>query len=81
MASKIWMTLWVTGSAVVMLMLLGMAHGVEKEQAVLSYQIDVILEKLHSHTERLEIIQGSQYEILKQLDIIKEYGNTGKAEY
>jgi hypothetical protein len=72
MASKIWMTLWVTGSAVIMLMLLGMNHGVEKEQAVMSYQIDTILEKLDLHTEKLEIIQGSQYEILKQLDIIKE---------
>ena len=55
-----------------MLMLLGMNHGVEKEQAVMSYQIDTILEKLDLHTEKLEIIQGSQYEILKQLDIIKE---------
>ena len=72
MASKIWMTLWVTGSAVIMLMLLGMNHGVEKEQAVMSYQIDTILERLDIHTEKLEIIQGSQYEILKQLDIIKE---------
>ena len=72
MASKIWMTLWVTGSATLMLMLFGMVHGVEKEQAVLSYQIDAVLEKLVLHTEKLEIIQGSQYEILKQLDIIKE---------
>ena len=72
MASKIWMTLWVTGSAVIMLMLLGMNHGVEKEQAVMSYQIDTILVNLDLHTEKLEIIQGSQYEILKQLDIIKE---------
>ena len=72
MASKIWMTLWVSGSAIIMLMLLGMNHGVEKEQAVMSYQIDIILERLDLHTEKLEIIQGSQYEILKQLDIIKE---------
>tara|TARA_Y100001973_G_C5183868_1_gene326595 strand:+ start:1137 stop:1358 length:222 start_codon:yes stop_codon:yes gene_type:complete len=72
MASKIWMTLWVTGSAVVMLMLFGMVHGVEKEQAVLSYQIDAVLEKLVLHTEKLEIIQGSQYEILRQIDSLKE---------
>ena len=71
MASKIWMTLWVTGSAIVMLMLLGMNHGVEKEQAVMSYQIDAVLEKLVLHTEKLEIIEGSQYEILKQIDSLK----------
>jgi hypothetical protein len=72
MASKIWMTLWVTGSAALMLMLFGMVHGVEKEQAVLSYQIDAVLEKLVLHTEKLEIIQGSQYEILRQIDNLKE---------
>ena len=72
MASKIWMTLWVTGSAALMLMLFGMVYGVEKEQAVLSYQIDAVLEKLVLHTEKLEIIQGSQYEILRQIDSLKE---------
>jgi hypothetical protein len=72
MASKIWMTLWVTGSAALMLMLFGMVHGVEKEQAVPSYQIDAVLEKLVLHTEKLEIIQGSQYEILRQIDNLKE---------
>ena len=72
MASKIWMTLWVSGSAALMLMLFGMVHGVEKEQAVIGYQIDAVLKRLDLHTEKLEIIQGSQYEILKQLDIIKE---------
>ena len=72
MASKIWMALWVTGSAAFMLMLFGMVHGVEKEQAVLSYQIDTVLEKLVLHTEKLEIIQGSQYEILRQIDSLKE---------
>ena len=73
MASKIWMTLWVTGSAGLMLMLFGMVYGVEKEQAVLNYQIDTVLEKLVLHTEKLEIIQGSQYEIHSKLDqLIKE---------
>ena len=72
MPSKIWMSLWVTGSAGLMLMLFGMVHGVEKEQAVMGYQIDAVLKRLDLHTEKLEIIQGSQYEILKQLDIIKE---------
>ena len=72
MASKIWMTLWVSGSAALMLMLFGMVHGVEKEQAVLNYQIDTVLKKLVLHTEKLEIIQGSQYEILRQIDSLKE---------
>ena len=49
-------------------------HGswCRKEQAVLSYQIDAVLEKLVLHTEKLEIIQGSQYEILRQIDSLKE---------
>ena len=72
MASKIWMALWVSGSAGLMLMLFGMVYGVEKEQAVLSYQIDTVLKKLVLHTEKLEIIQGSQYEILRQIDNLKE---------
>ena len=72
MASKIWMSLWVSGSAGLMLMLFGMVYGVEKEQAVLSYQIDTVLKKLVLHTEKLEIIQGSQYEILRQIDSLKE---------
>ena len=73
MASKIWMTLWVSGSAALMLMLFGMVYGVEKEQAVLNYQIDTVLEKLVLHTEKLEIIQGSQYEMHSKLDqLIKE---------
>ena len=71
MASKIWMTLWVSGSAALMLMLFGMVYGVEKEQAVLNYQIDTVLKKLVLHTEKLEIIQGSQYEILRQIDSLK----------
>ena len=56
MASKIWMTLWVSGSAALMLMLFGMVHGVEKEQAVIGYQIDTVLKRLDLHTEKLEII-------------------------
>ena len=72
MASKIWMALWVSGSAGLMLMLFGMVYGVEKEQAVLSYQIDTVLKKLVLHTEKLDIIQGSQYEILRQIDNLKE---------
>ena len=72
MASKIWMTLWVAGSATIMLMLLGMYHGIEKEQAVTGYQIDTVLKRLDLHTEKLEIIEGSQYEILRQIDSLKE---------
>ena len=66
------MTLWVSGSAALMLMLFGMVHCVEKEQAVIGYQIDTVLKRLDLHTEKLEIIQGSQYEILRQIDSLKE---------
>ena len=45
--------------------------SMSEEVAVMEYQITKIHEKFDWHTEKLEIIQGSQYEILKQLDIIK----------
>ena len=45
--------------------------SMSEEVAVMEYQLTKIHEKLDWHTEKLEIIQGSQYEILKQLDIIK----------
>ena len=44
----------------------------KEEVPVMSYQIDTILERLDLHTEKLEIIQGSQYEILRQIDSLKE---------
>ena len=46
--------------------------SMSEEVAVMEYQLTKIHEKLDWHTEKLEIIQGSQYEILKQIDIIKE---------
>jgi hypothetical protein len=45
--------------------------SMSEEVAVMEYQLTKIHEKLDWHTEKLEIIQGSQYEILKQIDIIK----------
>ena len=45
--------------------------SMSEEVAVMEYQLTKIHEKLDWHTEKLEIIQGSQYEILKQLDIRK----------
>ena len=46
--------------------------SMSEEVAVMEYKLTKIHEKLDWHTEKLEIIQGSQYEILKQIDIIKE---------
>ena len=46
--------------------------SMKEEVPVMSYQIDTILERLDLHTEKLEIIQGSQYEILRQIDSLKE---------
>ena len=46
--------------------------SMSEEVAVMEYQLTKIHEKLDWHTEKLEIIQGSQYEILKQIDGLKE---------
>ena len=36
------------------------------------YAVNDIKEILETHTEKLEIIRGSQYEILRQIDSLKE---------
>ena len=46
--------------------------SMSEEVAVMEYQLTKIHEKLDWHTEKLEIIQGSQYEILRQIDSLKE---------
>ena len=46
--------------------------SMSEEVAVMEYPLTKIHEKLDWHTEKLEIIQGSQYEILKQIDGLKE---------
>ena len=71
MTANKWFSLYVVGSVAVMWMIYSMVHDVKADQVLLEYQLTKIHEKLDWHTEKLEIIQGSQYEILKQLDIIK----------
>ena len=45
--------------------------SMNEEVAVMEYQLTKIHEKLDWHTEKLEIIKGSQYEILRQIDSLK----------
>ena len=48
--------------------------SMSEEVAVMEYQLTKIHEKLDFHTEKLEILVGSNYEILKQLELIKRKG-------
>ena len=45
--------------------------SMSEEVAVMEYQLTKIHEKLDLHTEKLEFLVGSNYEILKQLELIK----------
>ena len=73
MTSNKWMSLYVASSVAVMGILYAMVHDVKAEQAVMEYQLSKIHETLSLHTEKLEILVGSQYEMHSQLDkLIKE---------
>jgi hypothetical protein len=43
-----------------------------KKVAVHDYALEEIKQILNTHTEKLEVIRGSQYEILRQIDSLKE---------
>ncbi len=46
---------------------------IKTKNAVLEYQNDLIQQTLNFHTKKLDILQGSQYELHNKLDkIIKE---------
>ena len=47
-----------------------MVHGMKAEQLLLDYQISRIQEILAVHTEKLEILVGSHYELHSKIDQI-----------
>jgi hypothetical protein len=66
MSSKKWMTMWVGGSAGIMVMLYSMIHAIEKEQVLMEYQLSKIHEKLDLHTEKLEILDSKLDQLIKK---------------
>ena len=65
------------GFIVLVFVLFGVVFGegtaMKAKNAVLEYQNDLIQETLNIHTKKLDILQGSQYELHNKIDrLIKE---------
>ena len=65
------------GFIVLVFILFGVVFGegtaIKTKSAVLEYQNDLIQQTLNVHTKKLDILQGSQYELHNKIDrLIKE---------
>ena len=47
-----------------------MVHDVKAEQVLLEYQVGKLQEILHVHTEKLELLVASSYELHTKVDTI-----------
>ena len=65
-----WFSLYVAGSVMVMWVLYSMVHDVKAEQVLLDYQVGKIQEILNAHTEKLELLVASSYELHTKVDTI-----------
>ena len=70
MTANKWFSLYVVGSVAVMWMLYSMAHDVKAEQVLLEYQVGKLQEILNVHTEKLELLVASSYELHTKVDTI-----------
>ena len=61
---------FVLGTVFLFWFLYSMVHGIKAEQLLLDYQISRIQEILVVHTEKLEILVGSHYELHSKIDQI-----------
>ena len=68
MTANKWFSLYVAGSVMVMWVLYSMVHDVKAEQAVMEYQVGKIQEILNAHTEKLELLVASSYELHTKVD-------------
>ena len=68
MTANKWVSLYVVGSVGVMGFLYTMVHDVKAEQAVMEYQVGKIQEILNAHTEKLELLVASSYELHTKVD-------------
>ena len=70
MTANKWFSLYVVGSVAVIWGLYSMVHDVKAEQAVMEYQMKKIQEILNAHTEKLELLVASSYELHTKVDTI-----------
>ena len=70
MTANKWFSLYVVGSVAVIWGLYSMVHDVKAEQAVMEYQVKKIQEILNAHTEKLELLVASSYELHTKVDTI-----------
>ncbi len=70
MTANKWFSLYVAGSVAVIWGLYSMVHDVKAEQAVMEYQVKKIQEILNAHTEKLELLVASSYELHTKVDTI-----------
>ena len=70
MTANKWFSLYVVGSVAVMWMLYSMTHDVKAEQVLLEYQVGKLQEILNVHTEKLELLVASYYELHTIVDTI-----------
>ena len=70
MTANKWFSLYVAGSVMVMWMIYTMVHDVKAEQVFLEYQVSKLQEILNVHTEKLELLVASSYELHTKVDQI-----------
>ena len=70
MTSNKWFSIYVVGSIGVMGVLYTMVHDVKAEQVLIEYQVGKIQEILNAHTEKLELLVASSYELHTKVDQI-----------
>jgi len=70
MSANKWFSLYVVGSVAVTWMLYAMVHDVKAEQVLLEYQVGKIQQTLNTHTEKLELLVASSYELHTKVDTI-----------
>ena len=70
MTANKWFSLYVVGSIGVIGVLYTMVHDVKAEQVLLEYQVGKLQEILHVHTEKLELLVASSYELHTKVDTI-----------
>ena len=70
MTANKWFSLYVAGSVMVMWMIYTMVHDVKADQVLLEYQVGKLQEILNVHTEKLELLVASSYELHTKVDQI-----------
>ena len=70
MSANKWFSLYVAGSVMIMWVLYSMVHDVKAEQVLLEYQVGKIQQTLNTHTEKLELLVASSYELHTKVDTI-----------